>query len=103
MGGQNEANSWTTTDKHEAELEMVYNKNASNKTLHPRIFYTLYIGPNDSGTSHLVFKLSTKHPFTTPKYKPVPISEDIIQAVNEMGTITNKIQLDHFDCDQHTV
>ena len=29
--------------------------------------------------------------------------EDIIQAVNEMGTITNKIQLDHFDYDQHTV
>ena len=31
------------------------------------------------------------------------MSEDIIQAVNEMGTITNKIQLDHFDYDQHTV
>ena len=31
------------------------------------------------------------------------MSEDIIQAVNKMGTITNKIQLNHFDCDQHTV
>ena len=29
--------------------------------------------------------------------------EDIIQTVNEMGKITNKIQLNHFDCDQHTV
>ena len=31
----------------------------------------------------------------------MPIPEDIIQAVKEMSTITNKIQLDHFDCDQH--
>ena len=29
--------------------------------------------------------------------------KDIIQAVNEIDTITNKIQFDHFDSDQHTV
>ena len=29
--------------------------------------------------------------------------ENIILAVNEMGTIMNKIQLDHFDRDQHTI
>ena len=28
--------------------------------------------------------------------------EDIIQVVNEMGTITNKIQLNHFECDHLT-
>ena len=28
--------------------------------------------------------------------------EDIIQTVNEMGKITNKIQLNHFDCDHYT-
>ena len=29
--------------------------------------------------------------------------EDIIQAVNEMGTITDKIQLNQFNRDQHTI
>ena len=57
---QNEANDWKSADKHKSELVMAYNKNANNKTLHPRTFYALYIGPIDSGTSHLVFKLSTK-------------------------------------------
>ena len=82
---------------------MAYNTNDSNKKLHPKTIYALYIGPNDSGTGHSVFNFSTKQLLTTPKRKYVPMSEDIIQAVNEMGTITNKIQLDHFDRDQHTV
>ena len=29
--------------------------------------------------------------------------KDIIQTVNDIGIITNKIQLNHFDCDQLTV
>ena len=28
--------------------------------------------------------------------------EDLTKTVNEMGTVNNSIQLDHFDCDQHT-
>ena len=44
-----------------------------------------------------------KQLLTTAKCKPVPMPKDIIQAVNEINTITNKIQLDHFDRDQHTV
>ena len=31
------------------------------------------------------------------------MSEDIIQAVNRISTITIKIQLDHFDSDQYIV
>ena len=85
------------------ELVMAYHIRANNKTSRPRAFYALYIGPNDSSTVHSVFKLSIKQLLTTPKCKPVPMPEDIIQAVNEMGTITNKIQLNHFDCDQRTV
>ena len=50
---------------------MTYNNNANNKTLYSRTFYALYIGPNDSGTGHLTFKLSTKQILTTPKYKPI--------------------------------
>ena len=54
------------------EPVMAYDVKASNKTLHPRAFYTLYIGPNDSGTGHSVFKLSIKHLLTRPKCKPMP-------------------------------
>ena len=82
---------------------MDYDKNATNETLHSKTYYALYIGPKDSGTSHLLFKLSMKQLLNTPKYKPVPMPEDIIQAVYEMGTYTNKIDLNHFDRDQYTV
>ena len=67
LGGPNEANDWKSTDKYEGELVMAYDTNASNKTLYPRAFYALYIGPNNSGTGHSVFKLSTKQLLTTPK------------------------------------
>ena len=70
---------------------MAYNNNANNKTLHPRTFYILYIGLDDSSTGHLIFKLETKQILTTPKYKPVPMPEDLIEAINNMGTFTNKI------------
>ena len=70
---------------------MAYDVNANNKTMHPRSFYAVYIGRIDSGTGHLVLKLLTKQLLTTPKYQPVPMPEDIIQAVNEMEQITNKV------------
>ena len=57
---------------------MAYNVNASNKTLHPRTFYVLYIGSNDSGTGHSVFKLSMKQLLTTLKCKPMPMPENVI-------------------------
>ena len=82
---------------------MTYDVNASNKTSQARTFYTSYIRPTDSSTGHSVFNLSTKQLLTTPQCQSVPMPDDIIQAVNEIGTITNKIQLDHFHCDQHTV
>ena len=47
----------------------------------------------------LIFKFSIKQLLTTPKFQPVPMPEDLIQAVNEVDTITKKIQLDHFDSD----
>ena len=42
------------------KLVMAYNVTTSKKTTHSRAFYALYIGPNDSGTGHVAFKLSTK-------------------------------------------
>ena len=64
---------------------MAYDVTSSNKTTYPRAFYTLYIRSNDSSIGHTVFKLSTKRLVTTPKCKPKPIAEDIVEVVNEMG------------------
>ena len=55
----------------------------------------MYIGPNDSGTGHQVFKLATKKLVTTPKCKPVPMPDNVIKVVNVMGKqdkMKNRIQ-----------
>ena len=57
------------------ELVIAYDVTANNKTMIPRAFCALYIGPNDSGTGHQVFKLSLKWLVTLPKCKPVPMPE----------------------------
>ena len=41
------------------ELVLEYDVLSNNKTSKPRAFYALYIGLNDGGTGHSVFKLST--------------------------------------------
>ena len=58
---------------------------SSNKTTDPGAFFALYIGPNDSGTGHIVFKLATKQLVSTPKYNPKPMAEDVVKVVNKMG------------------
>ena len=67
------------------KLVMALNVRANNRTLRPRAFYAFYIKPNDGGTGHSVFKLSIEKMIITPKCKPVPMPEDVIQVVNEMG------------------
>ena len=64
---------------------MAYDVTTDNKTTTPRAFYALYIGPNDSGTGHQVFTLMTRRMVTTPKCKPIPISDDVIEVVNDLG------------------
>ena len=64
---------------------MAYNVTSSNKTTDPRTFFALYIGPNDSGTGHIVFKLGTKRLVTTLNYKPKPMAEDVVKVVNNLG------------------
>ena len=51
----------------------------------PRVFYALYIGPNDRGTGHSVFKLSIKTMIIKPRCKPTPMPDDVIQLINQMG------------------
>ena len=68
---------------------------SSIKTTDLRVFFALYIEPNDSGTGHTVFKLSTKQLVTTPKCKPKPMAEDVVKVVTEMSKqeeIPDKIQ-----------
>ena len=67
------------------ELVMSYDVTANNKTTIPRVFYALYIGSNNSGTGHQVFKLSSKRLVTSPKCKPVPMPDDIIKVVSDLG------------------
>ena len=67
------------------ELVMAYTVRANSKTSRPRAFYALYIGPNDGGTGHSVFKFSTKKMIITTKCKPVPIPDDVIDVMNKMG------------------
>ena len=63
------------------ELVMAYDVTSSNKTIDPRAFFALYIGPNDSGTGHTVFKLTTKRLVTTLQCKPKPMAEGVPKII----------------------
>ena len=67
------------------ELVLAYNIKLDNKTLKPRTFYALYIGPNDGGIGHSVFKLSTKMMVVMPRCKPMPMPDNVIAVVTKMG------------------
>ena len=58
---------------------------SDNKTHKPRAYHALYIGPNDAGTGHSVFKLATKKILVTPRCKPIPMHNDVIKVINQMG------------------
>ena len=70
---------------------MAYNNDTRSNTPYPKIFYALYIGLNDCGTDHLIFNLSTKQILNTPRYKPVPMPEDLFKTINEVDVFTTKI------------
>ena len=67
------------------ELVMAYDVTTNNKTTIPRAFYALYIRPNNSGTGHQVFKMSLKRLVTSLKCKPIPMPDDVIEVVNDLG------------------
>ena len=66
------------------ELILAYDVESNYKTLKPRTFYALYIGPNDGSTSHSLFKLSTKAMIVTPRCKLIPMPNDAIKVVNQI-------------------
>ena len=82
---------------------MAYNTNAGNNTLYWRTFCALYIGLNNNGIGHLIFKLSTKEILTTMEYQPVPVHENIFETISETDSFTNKIQIDHANSNHFTV
>ena len=67
------------------ELVLAYDVQLNNKTSKPRAFYALYIRPNDGGTGHSLFRLSTKSMIVTPRCKPIPMPDNVIKVVNHMG------------------
>ena len=67
------------------ELVMAYNVTSSNKTTDPRAFFALYIGPNDSGTGHTIFKLATKRLVMISKCKPKPVTKDLVKVDKNIG------------------
>ena len=67
------------------ELVVAYDVLSKNKTSKPKTFYALYIGPNDEGTSYSVFKLSTKKDHHNTKTKPIPMPDNVIEALHQMG------------------
>ena len=99
----NETNDWKTINNREGELVMAYNTNDGNNKIHPRTFYALYIGLNDSSNGHLIFKLLMKQILVTIKYQPIYVPEDLTKAINETDLFTNKIQTNHFNSDHFIV
>ena len=94
---------WKSTDSHNGELVIAYDDKIGNKTLHPRVFYTLYIRPNDIGIGHLIYKFSTDQILITKDYQPVPVSNDLIKAMDKTNPCHNKIQVMHLKDDHSTV
>ena len=66
------------------KLVMAYNVTSSNKTIDPRAFFALYIGPNDSGNGHAAFKLTMKRLATILKCKPKPMAKDVVKVFDDL-------------------
>ena len=54
----NGADDWKSTNSHKGELVIAYNNKVRNNTLHPKVFYELYIEPNGNNNNHLIYDLS---------------------------------------------
>ena len=60
------------------ELMLAYDIKSNNKSSKPRAFHALYIGLNNTGTGHSVFKLATKNRIVPPRCKPILMPDDVI-------------------------
>ena len=94
---------WKSTNSHNSELVIAYDNKVGNKTLHPRLFYALYIRPNDIGNGYLIYRLSTDQILVTKEYQPVPASDDLIEAMNTTRPYENRIKVMYLKGDHSTV
>ena len=99
----NEADDWKSTNSHKGELVIAYNTKAGNNTLCPRVFYILYIKPNDNSNGHLIYKLSTDQILVTMEYQSIPVPEDLTETINKKCSSGNNIQINHFDSDRPVI
>ena len=100
---QNEAIDWNNTNSHKGELVIAYDNTVGTRTLRPRLFYALYIRPNDDGIGHLMYTLSADQILVTKDYQSVPVSEDLIEATSKTDSSDNKNQVNHFDSNHSIV
>ena len=61
-------NDWKSTNSHKGEIVIAYDNKVGHKTLHPRVFYALYIKLNEIGNRHLIYRLSTDQILVTKEY-----------------------------------
>ena len=79
---------------------MAYEPKSSNDTNVPWAFYALYLYPNENGSGHVVFSLKLKTRRSTQKCVLQPMTQDIIDLVNQMGTeenVKDRIQFSNVD------
>ena len=88
---------WKSLNSHKGELDIAYNTKFEYKTLHPRVFYVLYIRPNDVDNGHLIYGLSTDQILVTKEYQSIHMPENLIEAISETSSSDNKIQVIHFN------
>ena len=100
---QNETNDWKSTNSHNSELIIAYDNKARNNTLHPKVFYTLYIKPNGDNNGHLIYDLWRDKVIVATNYQSVPVPADLFEPMNRTESSNNKIQIDHFDIKQSIV
>ena len=72
-----------STDSHEGELIIADDNKVEYKALCSKIFYTLYVKPNEEFFGHLIYRLSTNHIVVTKDYQTVPIPKDPVDTVCE--------------------
>ena len=99
----NRTNDWKSTNSHISELIITYNNKTGNNTLHPKVFYVLYIKPNGDNNYHLIYDLLRDKIAVIMNYQSVPVPEDLIEPMNRTESSNNKIQVDHFDIEQSIV
>ena len=59
---------WKSTNRDKNELIIAYDNKARNNTLHPKVFYALYINPNGDNNGHLIYDLSRDKIVVTMNY-----------------------------------